>query len=223
MAASEKNTGDKLKHLNALIELNRIVGDESEMECHYQNYLSTLRESKLYQMVLVGGYGVIETSMFRQRRSEAEKLLSLWVNVALEINDAESILLFAKRQLAKNRLWTTVKLLEFFSSKKHCPADARFEAEVLRCTALGKLCKLLRTDDIAKKGLIAEAQADWVASIGKDNLETMLTKSINQAMRSFASLHEPTKSQQSLKKILDRIVQEINQAKNKQREQKSSI
>ena len=109
LASSEKHTGEKLKHLNALIELDRIVGDESEMECHYQNYLSTLSESKLTQMTLVGGYGVIETSMFRSRRSEAEKLLGRWVNAVLEINDTESIKLFSKSQLAKNSLWTTVK------------------------------------------------------------------------------------------------------------------
>jgi len=71
------------------------------------------------------------------------------------------------------------------------------------------LCKLLSTDDIAKKGLIAEVQANWVASIGKDNLDTMLADSLNQAMRSFALLPKPTESQQALKKHLDKIVLEI--------------
>jgi len=209
MATSEKNSGEKLKYLNILIELNMILGDESELERHYQSYLSTLSDSKLTQMTLVGGYGVIETSMFRERRSEAEKLLGLWVNAVLKINDGESILLFSKSQLVKNRLWTTAKLLETFLSKKNCSSDYRFEAEALRCTALGELCKLLNTNDIAKKGLIAEVQANWVASIGKDNLDTMLADSLNQAMRSFALLPKPTESQQALKKHLDKIVLEI--------------
>ena len=162
-------------------------------------------------MVLVGGYGVIETSMFRQRHSEAEKLLGQWVNAVSEIHNPESILLFTRSQLAKKRLWTTFKLLEEFSTKKHCSADIRFEAQALRCIALGELCKLMRTDDISKKGLVAEVQANWVASIGKDKLDTMLAKSINQARISFAFLPKPTESQQALKKQLDKIDQEINQ------------
>lgn len=216
LASVDKNSGEKLKNLNILIELDRIVDDDSELERHYQRYLSMLSDNNLFQMTLVGGHGVIETSMFRERRSEAEKLLGLWVNAVLEIHNAESILLFTQRQLAKNRFWTTVKLLEAFSSKKHYPADARFEAQALRCTALGELCKLLRVNDIAEKGLIVEVQANWLASIGKDNLNIMFTDSFNKAGSCFAELIEPTESQQALKKNLDKIVQEINQAKNKQ-------
>jgi hypothetical protein len=162
-------------------------------------------------MVLVGGYGVIETSMFRGYRSEAEKLLDLWVDAALEISDEESILLFAKSQLAKNRLWTTAKLLEALLKKKHCSADVRFEVQVLRCIALDELCKLLRNEDIAQKGLIAEIQANWVASIGQDKLDSMLTDSFDQASQLFKSLSNPTESQQDLRKQLDKIEKETIQ------------
>jgi len=77
------------------------------------------------------------------------------------------------------------------------------------------LCKLLRTTDVAKKGLIAKVQTDWVASIGPDDLETMLADSMEQARRSFAGLSDPSESQQALKAQLDKIDKEINQAKNK--------
>jgi hypothetical protein len=213
MDEAGKNTGEKLKYLNALIELNRIVGNELEMERHYQNYLSTLSDSNLLQMILVGGYGVIETSIFRQRLSEAEKLLDLWVKSALEINDEELILSFAKSQLSKNRLWTTVKLLEGFSNKKQCSDYIRFEVQVLRCIALGELCKLVHCDNITNKGFMAEIQANWVVSIGKDNLDTMLTVSIDQARRFFAELSDPTDYQQALKKQINKIDKEINQEK----------
>lgn len=211
---TDSSAGESLKHLNILMELDRIVGDQSELERHYQSYLSTLGENKLFQMTLVGGYGVIETAMFWGRHAEAAKLLARWVDAVLVINDAESILPFARSQLAKKRFWTTAKLLEAFSNKRHFLADARFEAEALRCAALHELWKLLRTNDVAKKGLIAKVQTDWVASIGKDNLETMLADSVGEARRSFAGLLEPTESQQALKKQLDEIDQEIKQAKN---------
>jgi hypothetical protein len=86
--------------------------------------------------------------------------------------------------------------------------------EALRCTALNELCKLVRTVDIAKKGLIAQVQTDWLASIGKDNLEKMLAEGIGEARLSFAELPEPTKSQQALKAHLDKLDREIKQAKN---------
>lgn len=207
------SAGEQLKHLNILMQLDRIVGDQAQLERHYQQYLSTLGENKLFQMTLVGGYGVIETSMFQGRRAEAGKLLGRWVDAVLVINDAESILPFARRQLAKKRLWTTIKLLESFSARYHSRINARFEADVLKCTALGELCKLLRTTDVAKKGLIAKVQTDWVASIGKDDLEKMLAAGMGEARRSFGGILEPTESQQALKKQLDKLEKEINQAK----------
>ena len=69
--------------------------------------------------------------------------------------------------------------------------------------------------DIAKKGLIAQVQTYWVASIGKDKLEKMLAEGIGVSRRSFAGILEPTESQQALKKQLDKIGKEINQAKKK--------
>jgi hypothetical protein len=219
----DNSIGEKLKHLNILIELNRIIGNESEIERHYQNYLSTLSDNKLTQMVLVGGYGVIETSMFRQRHSEAEKLLGLWINAASEIKDDESILFFAKSQLAKNRLWTTAKLLENYINKKSCSADDQFKAQALRCIALNKLCKLMSSDDVAKKGLIAKVQINWVESVGKDKLNKMFTDSLNQTKMSFISLPKPTESQQDLRKQLDKIEQEIIQTNKEQQWPKTSI
>jgi hypothetical protein len=75
------------------------------------------------------------------------------------------------------------------------------------------LCKLLRTTDVAKKGLIAKVQTDWLASIGKDDLEKMLAAGMGEARRSFGGIPEPTEFQQALKKQLDKLDKEINQAK----------
>jgi len=212
-AAADSSPGEKLKYLNILINLNVILADQSGLARHYQEYLSTLGENKLHWMTLVGGYGVIETLMFAERRAAAEKLLSLWVHAVLDIHDADSILLFARRQLAKGRLWTTAVLLDAFSKKKHCPAAARFQAEAHRCSALAELCKLLRSEDVAKKGLVPKVQTDWVASIGRDGVDRMLAESMAQARCQFASLREPTKSQQALKAQLDKIQKELNQPK----------
>jgi hypothetical protein len=105
--------------------------------------------------------------------------------------------------------------LEKLSAKGDLDAGVRFEAAVLRCTAINDLCKLLQDDDLAKKGLVARVQADWVASIGMDNLKLILTNGISQASRFFAELPAPTESQQVLKQQLDKIDQEVKEDENK--------
>jgi hypothetical protein len=223
VTAAGISTGEKLKYLNISMNLNVILGDRSGLERHYKNYLSTLTENRLRWMTLVGGYGVIETSMFAERHALGKRLLSLWVDSVLDMHEAEAILLFARRQLAKSRLWPTAvlleALLEAFTNKKGCSADSRFEAEALRCIALDGLCKLLRSDDVAKKGLIAEVQAAWAASTGRDGVDRMFAESVDEAERSFASLREPTESQQALKKQLVKIEQEMSKEQEQEPDQ----
>jgi hypothetical protein len=197
--------------LYSLIELDRIIDDEPNMGRHYKQYLLKLRENELWGMMLAGGYGVIETSMFRGRRSEARKLLAHWLKVVLDVHDGESILMFSKMQLAKKRLWTTNLLLEgLVNDKKLCP-NVRFEAEALRCLALNELCKLVRAGDVAKtKGLLAQVQANWVVDLGLDKLDKMLAKGTDRASQSFASVDDPTESQKVLKEQLNKIEQEVS-------------
>lgn len=206
---ADSSVGQKLKHLNVLMELDLILGDTAELERHYQRYLSTLYENKLSKLTLVGGYGVIETAMFRGRQTEAQKLLDRWVDTVLPMNDPESVLLFARRQLAKTRFWTTIKMLEKLPAKRDMGADVRFEAEVHRCTALAELCKLLHADDIGEKGLAAKVESDWVAPIGKDGLDRMLADSMDQAKQYFTGLPAPTEPHLALRRQLDKIGQEV--------------
>lgn len=215
LAAENESPGEKLKHLNILMELNLILGDVAELERHYQEYLSTLNKNRLFELTLIGGYGVIETAMFQGRCNEASVLLNRWVDTVPATNDAKSVVSFAKRQLAKTRFWTTVKLLEKLSAKGDLDAGTRFETEALRCTALAELCKLLQASDLAEKGLSAKVESDWVASIGINNLKTILTNSISQASRFFAELPAPTEPQQALKQQLDKIDQEVKEDENK--------
>jgi hypothetical protein len=207
------STGRKLRYLHSLIELDRIIDDELNMGRHYKQYLLKLRENELRGMMLTGGYGVIETLMLRGLRSDGRKLLAHWLKVVLDVHDGESILIFSKLQLTKKRLWGTIVLLEgLVNDKQLCP-NVRFEAEALRCLALSELCKLMSTEDVAKKGLLAQVQANWVAHVGKEKLETMLGKGTERARQSFASVADPTESQKALKEQLNKIEQEISDQK----------
>jgi len=157
----------------------------------------------------LGGYGIIEAAMFQGRRNVAEKILRCWIDTVLKTHDTESILSFAKQQLAKNRLWTTAVFLEAFSNQRQCTIEALFEAQVLRCSALYELYEILQIDDIEKKGLIAKTQVDWVSSIGTKGLEKMIDDLFVQAKRTFVEINELTESQKALKEQLEKIEKEI--------------
>ena len=152
--------------------------------------------------------------MFGGRRREAGMLLDRWVDTVLPMNDAESILLFARRQLAKKRFWTTAKFLERCSAEGLFTTDTQFEAEVLRCTALHELYKLMLNPN-AIKGLSAETEADWVrCRTGPGGLEMMLADSLAQARRAFGCLTQPTESQLAFNRQLDKIAKEMTHTTN---------
>jgi hypothetical protein len=218
VGSSGSSAGEKLRYLHSLMELDMIIGDEPEMCRHYKQYLTTLRQNELLRMTLVGGYGVIESNMFRGRCSEAGKLLSCWVKAVLDLTDAESILMFSRMQLEKKRLWTTTVLLDAFINGRQLCAGVRFEAEALMCQGLDELCELISTEDVTKKGVLAKVQANWVTPIGKENLVTMLVKCTDRAKRSFTLVAKPTESQKALKEGLVKIEQRIGNEK----KQKSS-
>lgn len=190
------------------MELNRLIGDQENLERFYQRYLCTLFDNKLWQMLLVGGYGAVETPMLWGRYTDANRLLRKWIDEVKAVKDAELVLRFARTELDRKHLWTTAKLLESFSQERHFPADAQFEGCVLRCRSLNVLCKLLRNED-TDKNEISKAQLNWVMfSTDTADVENMLIDSLGKAESFFTELTKPTEAQKSLKANLDKMTEE---------------
>jgi hypothetical protein len=209
--ASDMTVGERLKYLNILMELNRLIGDEENLERFYQCYLRTLSDNKLWQMLLVGGYGAVETPMLWGRYTDANRLLRKWIDEVRVIKNAELVLHFALTELDRKHLWTTAKLLESFSQERHFPDDAQFEGCVLRCQSLNELCKLLRDVDNVKNK-ISQAQVNWVMfSTDTADVENMLIDILGKSESFFTELTNPTEAQQSLKAYLDKITEECKQ------------
>jgi hypothetical protein len=79
----------------------------------------------------------------------------------------------------------------------------------MRCQALHQLGLFVRDyADDAPKDLLAQSQ--WaIGSGGRDGLQTMVRGRLDEAIRAFGVLNQPTPAQTSLREVLDGIRQGI--------------
>ncbi|MBN1508225.1 MAG: hypothetical protein JW955_15355 [Sedimentisphaerales bacterium] len=196
--------GEKLREMNILMELNRMLGDEAQLERYFASYLSVLRENGCRRMVLVGGYAAIETSMLWRRYQEADRLLDRWLDVALAVHDPPAILSFAQTQVERDRCWVMVRLLEK-SLQSQDWGQTKLAGQVLRCLAIEKLYEASQKPDPGRPESVM-AQTVWVASsFGIENLAKALFASLREADRTFAGIEGPTEEQRAMKAQLDNI------------------
>jgi hypothetical protein len=206
----QDTVGGKLKHVNILMELDRIAGNSTKLREHYRQYLSLLSENELTHMIEVGGYGAIETLTLWSRYNEATMLLDEWMDSILaSLNDRETLLRFSQEELTKGHFWTTARLLERSLATGDESAVRHFEIQAIRCMALHQLDCLLSNQ--TKEGpKSAKAQVAWVeSSIGRQTLERTLSEGLDDALLSFSKLAQPTKAQEDLREELARIAERI--------------
>ncbi len=203
--------GEKLRELNILMELNRMLDDETQLERYFAEYLGALRTNDCAQMVLVGGYAAIDTSMLWRRDAEADRLLERWLEEAVATHTPPIILNFAEARVQKGPCWPVVRLLE---KSLQCQAwgRARFAGQVLRCAAIEQLVTAARKPDETKSETV-QAQTVWVASsLGTDRLVESLGDAVRQAEQSFAALDEPTDEEKTLKARLGSIAKTVGES-----------
>ncbi len=201
----DKTTGDQLRRVNMLLQIDWILGDSEQLKKHFQQYLDILSANDLDRMVLVGGQYAIDTTIRWRHFAAADDLLEKWVDKATAVNDEEAILDFGESVIMKNRFWTVARLLEKSLSSPEKWGQKLFNAETLRCMALYKIYEMLRNPDKVRKGL-RMAQANWVSSSTSiDKLFVTLNESIADAQKTFANLDEPTREQKVLREQLEKI------------------
>lgn len=210
----DKTTGEQLRRINMLLQIDWILGDSEQLKKHFKQYIDILSENDLDRMVLVGGQYAIETTIRWRQFCAADYLLENWINAAVAANDEEVILDFGESMIMKNRFWTVARLLEKSLSSSKKWGQKQFNAEALRCMALHKLYELLKNIDKIRKGL-SMAQANWVSSSTSiDKLYGTLNESIVDARKTFANLTEPTQKQKKLWTQLEQIKQKSIKTKN---------
>lgn len=199
------NPGEELRRLNVLMELNRLLGDLTELDRQYEAYLQTLAKYRLLDMMLVGGSGVIETSMLWGRPKEADVLLRRWLESVAPVIDAKAVKHFAAEGLIRGQLWPTIQLIDRCRATALSRPRDRFEGLALRCVALNKLCELMREKELPKD-IAARTQTEWVkSSIGTDRVESLLASGVAELRHLQKQLIGLSSEQEALVRQLDAI------------------
>ena len=91
-----KTSGEKLRRVNMLLQIDWMLGDSEQLNKHFQQYLAILISNDLDRMVLVGGQHAIETTIRWRQFSAADDLLQKWVDRAVAGNNEQTILDFGE-------------------------------------------------------------------------------------------------------------------------------
>ena len=209
-ARSSSSLGEKLKKLNVLMELNRILGDKDGLRRSFRGYLEALTARDRHDLILVGGYNAIDILVFWSRFAEANMLLKEWVEVARSGCSIEQIRSFAHGEFMKGNYWAVIQLLdEPFHSYPHA---FQFELSAAKTLALAQLRRALAVDE--NQDPFLKAQIDWIRSSDlESDLLRLFSVSYAEAMNlSKLSMidSELTKDQQQLltrlKEVGDRFL-----------------
>jgi hypothetical protein len=207
---AEKSTegmtaGEQLKRINILMQLEWMLGNMPQLERDFQEYLNLLVGNDLYKMILVGGQNAIEMTSRWGQFDTADRLLDIWVDIAVSQNDVETVLNFAADSIRKKDLWTTARLMDKVIEKPRLLDAQRFVAQAIRCLCLTRLCEMLDNPDSIKNELDA-AQAGWVS---RQTTAEFLRASVNQGIvetkQLFAGFDKPTREQKVLIAQLEKI------------------
>jgi len=173
--------GEEMRRINALMELSRLLGDEEGLLRYYRRYLSDLAGNGLKEMLVVGGYTAVDTSVLWGRWSEAFLLLNAWLDRVSESLDLATILDLAAGELRKGNCCATAKLLER-AERLSCDSSAiRFEISALAALSLTRLERLVENERQLKSE-IDLAQAQWALRLlGKAEIGRRMAQSLESA------------------------------------------
>jgi len=190
--------GEQLKQINLLLHISWVLGDVDKLSRYFEDYLSLLAAHQLYQMVLIGGQHVVETTMLWGYLDAADTLLSQWAKHAVSVCDHHSVVQFTYTDLRSGRFWLPVKLMEKVLDENPNDPDVCFEANSLRCSALYSLHAQLQHPERLKRDL-DKTQITWVSrSMDGERLLFVAEDGSAKAKASFAKLSEPSQFQKAL-------------------------
>lgn len=212
--ARGQTVGHKLKRINMLIQLDWIEGNEAGLREHFSQYLDTLTSSGLTNTTLVGGLNIIGSTVEWRRFSLADQLLADWIDTVLATCHAKSILDFAQANIRRRHCWTVAALLGECAKSSRRWGTMRFDAQALRCRALYDLWVMIQDAPKATSTWV-RSQATWASrSTGRTDLLMTVRRSAAEARDLYAELDEPTQAQRVLKRQVDKVASEANQARN---------
>jgi len=198
-------TGEQLRRLNMLLQLDWMLADTGRLADHYDQYLKLLESHDMDQMVLVGGQRVIETTVLWGYLATADALLSKWVKHAVSVCDDASVCQFAFDELRRGDFWSVANLMKTLVERRQSGSSLSCEAHALRCIALWRLYQCLAQPEKLKREFDV-MQTGWVSrSTNVDALLSAFEESLMIARRSFTLISQPTPIEKVLMAELDKL------------------
>jgi hypothetical protein len=160
----DESIGEKLKRINILMELTRMIGDSKSQMNHYRRYLECLRDNHLDETLLVGGQTAIDTLMIWRRSNEAKALIDIWTEYACKV-DADKVLEFVEREFRKRNFVTALKLLDAYASNETTTERERTLLDDLRSQAKREIDVLVTASKSGDLDEVSAAEVQLAAAI----------------------------------------------------------
>lgn len=199
------SVGESLRRSNAIIELNRILGETTLTADAFRFYLNTLKQNQLFDILLIGGAGIIESSMIWNRLDEADILLEEWLKTVSRSTNVSEINQFISREIKNGSAYSALRLLQRIETNPPVPFDHRFQLAVMQFLAWSKVQTLLKTP-VDIHNLPSMAQSKWISrSISLSAADVERRAWMETAKKRFGQVINPNQEQLAWKEILDRV------------------
>lgn len=195
---NRESPGPRLRRLSVLLEADRLLKDDRGLEENYGQYLSTLADAGLPQMLLLGGYGLAASAALRGDPGAGDRLLRLWVDQARPLG-REAVLQFAEAELEKGEPWPALVLLDGIKGPPTASAGLSFEWAAARCLAARGVQALLSPENQSLTGF-PKAQADLArVRTSPEELDRLLPQRLAEALNRLREAGNLTARQEVLR------------------------
>jgi hypothetical protein len=208
-----ESIGEVLKRLNMQMNLSEMIGNDSDVEVSFQEYLKTLRENGLSGMLLDGGYGVVEWAMQWGRYREANRLLGIWLRTLSPVSDGEAALGFAESEIRKKDFWTCFRFLQCIPNDVCSSAGQRFERAAGMFVCLHRLMELFTNSPAVEDGFPRMQVEMARVAVSKDELERLAAMASDDAYKMLGTAMNLTDFQKAVKKQLQEIKEPLSETK----------
>ncbi len=109
--------GEYFRNRSALIELYRILGDDSKVIEYYTQCLQKYESLGMDEMTMYGGYGMIDVSILSSLPELSEKMYKIWIAYVRKIKEDKILSEFALRQEVKGEYVSSIGIIELIKSR----------------------------------------------------------------------------------------------------------
>lgn len=184
----DRGLGERLKALDALTRLDRILRNYDAFAEHTTRYLQMVRGGGLVAMHMVGGYEKIEDLMEAGQFGKTNEVVRPWVDKVAADNDADTIFRFVNMKgLGPAFSWVSIQVLDRFLKRPGLSPAQKYEALASRAIHLDRIDRFLADPEAGNNDPGGVDQ--WILSTStKAEIRRLVEPAIRQAVSAWGAL-----------------------------------